>query len=522
MDAPLNIFVIDDSEDDRTLCRRALKIAFGARMWFGEAASGETGLDAIRKAEPSCVLLDYSLPGRNGLEVLKRIRAARPHLPVIMLTGQGNEAVAVQSMKEGAQDYITKSAITPELLGRIVRMAIDTSALQKRIEEQRLTVELFNHALAHDLREPVRTVRSFAGIICDGEISNERRDDYMRHIRDAGDRMAMLIDTVAAYTQFDGAGELRREVFGLDEAASDAAANLSALFSERGATLSVASLPLITANRVQITQVLQNLLSNAVSHSANPVRIGIHADTEGAVVRVVVRDNGPGVALANRRRIFRPFQRLNRDNRHSGLGLAIAQKIVEAHGGKIGCDSIVGEGSSFFFTLPGGLAAADEPAKTTPAPVAALVESATLANVLLVDDSDGEIELMRVYIAAPNGMRCNFLVAHNGEEGLAILRDQGARNDPVDLILLDINMPVMNGFQMLEAMGRDAVYGRTPVVMCSGSTREEDKSRSRALGARAYLAKTVRFGQLEPVIAAIAGIRLTLDADRGRSLVRAA
>ena len=100
----LNVLVIDDNVDDRMLYRRVLKKAFGDRLNLAEEASGERGLDAIAKTEPRCVLLDYSLPGRNGIEVLKRIRSKHPHLPVILLTGQGNEAVAVQSMKEGAQD----------------------------------------------------------------------------------------------------------------------------------------------------------------------------------------------------------------------------------------------------------------------------------------------------------------------------------------------------------------------------------------------------------------------------------
>jgi signal transduction histidine kinase len=522
MDSPVNIFIIDDSEDDRLLYRRALKAAFGERLQIDEAASGEVAFDAIVTAEPSCVLLDYSLPGRNGLEVLKRIRAARPHLPVVMLTGQGNEAVAVQSMREGAQDYITKNTITPESLGRIVRTAIDTSALQKRVQQQRQTVELFNHALAHDLREPVRTVCSFADIICGSEIGDERRDGYMRLIRDAGHRMAMLIDTVFAYTQLNGEAEPTREVFGLDEAASAAAGNLSALFGERGAEVSIDSLPLVTANRVQVTQVLQNLMLNAVSHSVHAVRISIEASRDGNMVRVVVRDNGPGIALDNQRKIFQPFHRLNRDNHHSGLGLAITQKIVEAHGGRIGCDSIVGEGSSFHFTLPGALPAVEAPSTVAMGAVPAPVETARLANVLVVDDREGDIELARLFLEPPSGMRCNFLTARDGEEGLATILDQQARNDPVDLILLDINMPVMDGFEMLEALGRDATFRRIPVVMCSGSTLEAEKARARALGAVAYLAKTVRFDQLEPVLEAAPGVRLAPDADGVRSLMRAA
>jgi signal transduction histidine kinase len=459
------------------------------------------------------------LPGRNGLEVLKRIRAARPHLPVVMLTGQGNEAIAVQSMREGAQDYITKADITSESLGRVVRTAIDTAALQRRVEQQRLTVELINHALAHDLREPVRTVRAFAAILRDGKIGDERRDDYLRHIRDAADRMAMLLDSVSAYTELDGARPPGREVFALIDAASDAAANLSALFGERGAVVSIDSLPRVNANRLQITQVLQNLMSNAVGHSAGPVGISLQAASEGASVRVVVRDDGPGVAPDHQRRIFEPFQRLNRDDRHSGLGLAICRKIVEAHGGEIGCDSVLGEGASFHFTLPGAPAAVDARPATGAVAAPTLIEGAALANVLLVDDRDGDIELARIFLSPPHGMRCNLLVARDGEEGLAVIRDQGARNDPVDLILLDINMPVMNGFEMLEAMGKDAC-SRIPVVMCSGSTREEDRSRSHALGAVAYLAKPVRFEQLQPIIAAAAGVQLVQDDGGPRLLMR--
>ena len=111
MNSLVTILVIDDNVDDRELCSRVLKKVLGDRLRLVEAGSGERGLQAIEEHAPDCVLLDYSLPGHNGIEVLRRIRAKHAHLPVIMLTGQGNEAVAVMSMKEGAQDYIAKSAI---------------------------------------------------------------------------------------------------------------------------------------------------------------------------------------------------------------------------------------------------------------------------------------------------------------------------------------------------------------------------------------------------------------------------
>jgi signal transduction histidine kinase len=512
----LNMLVIDDSIDDRMLYRRLLKEAFGERLGLAEEASGEGGLGAIEKTEPRCVLLDYSLPGRNGIEVLKLIRLKHPHLPVILLTGQGSEAIAIRSMKEGAQDYITKAAITPEMLGLVIQMAIEKSALQKRIDEQHVALEIFTQALAHDLKEPVRTVCSFAQMICDGEVAGDGRDEYMRHVRDAGDRMALLIDSVFSYTQLDGLGEPKRERVDLNETVESAKANLSALFRERHTTVSADSLPEVTGSRIQIIQVLQNLMSNAVSHSPKPVHIRIGATSDGGAVRVAVRDDGPGIAPEHQRQIFEPFRRLNRDNAHCGLGLAICQKIIEAHGGKIGCESAIGQGTSFFFSLPRAKPADSESAREeSTAGTDRAGEGPRIANVLLVDDRDDDILFTRTLVTGRRGMRCNFLVANDGKAGLEVVRDHFRKKDAVDLILLDVNMPVMNGFEMLEAMSQDADLRRIPVVMYSGSTREKDKERSRSLGAIGYLTKPMLFEHLLPIIAKAPGIGLEREDEAG-------
>lgn len=114
------VLIIDDNPDDREALVRALKKVEGATYRYLESADGMQGVETAAKQHPDCVLLDYSLPGHNGLEILKRLHPAENFLPVIMLTGQGNEAIAVQAMKEGAQDYLVKSTITPDLLHRTV------------------------------------------------------------------------------------------------------------------------------------------------------------------------------------------------------------------------------------------------------------------------------------------------------------------------------------------------------------------------------------------------------------------
>src|SRR4051812_45661755 len=118
----MNILIIDDSIDDCMLYSRVLHKSSDISYLITEAKDGEEGLKMICAEMPDCILLDYSLPGRNGVEVLKRIRASHPYLPVVMLTGQGNENVAVTAIQEGAQNYIAKSSITPESLQRAIRV----------------------------------------------------------------------------------------------------------------------------------------------------------------------------------------------------------------------------------------------------------------------------------------------------------------------------------------------------------------------------------------------------------------
>jgi CheY-like chemotaxis protein len=361
---------------------------------------------------------------------------------------------------------------------------------------------MFGQILAHDLREPVRTVCSFADMLCNDEGDGDERDTYLALIRDAGERMSLLIDAVFSYTQLNGEWTRRPKTLDLNEAVAAAQANLSELLRERGTTIEVGALPAVTSCRIEIIQVLQNLMSNAVSHSPKPVHICVSADGYGGMVRVSVQDDGPGIAAEHHGRIFAPFQRLNSDNAHCGLGLAICQKFIEAHGGEIGCESAIGSGARFFFTVPGAVVSPEvsgieEQTTITPKPT----NGAMMANVLVVDDRPDDILYTRLLLTGRVGMECNLLVASDAKEGLAKIRDRVGKGDPIDLVLLDINMPIMNGFEMLELMGTDAELRGIPVVMCSGSTLEKDKQRARALGAIGLLTKPVRFEQLKPMIA---------------------
>lgn len=165
-----SVLIIDDNPDDREAFIRALK-KVDERCECIEAGEGTAGLALIAEKAPDCVLLDYSLPAMNGIEVLRRIHAIDAFMPVIMLTGLGNETVAVQSMKGGAQNYIVKTSLTPRLLHSAIVSAVEHAGLERKISDQRSQIyeQKLELARSHRLNEAVLNSSSYMIIATDSE-----------------------------------------------------------------------------------------------------------------------------------------------------------------------------------------------------------------------------------------------------------------------------------------------------------------------------------------------------------------
>jgi len=526
MTESMKILVIDDSEDDRLLYSRALHKSADVNYIISEACDGEEGLSHIQATPPACILLDYSLPGRNGIEVLKRIRSQHPFISVVMMTGQGNENVAVAAMQQGAQNYIAKSSITPETLEHVIRMAVEHCMLQKRIHEQRTSLEVFTRALAHDLNEPVRTIRSFVELISQFDTFPEKAKTYFQHIQNAADRMHMLIDTVFYYTRLDDPGQMAKETCDMAVVLKEVEENLAKLIQEHKAVITSDSLPEVYANHMQLMQILQNLISNAIHHSDKTVTIHVTASTQADHWLFKVSDNGPGIEEAYLQKIFDPFKRLtHHEVQGAGLGLATCRKIVEAHGGKIWCESKPGAGATFVFTLPKALPQSAEIHQIVPDTSSVNAPSQSngkqLANVLLVDDSRADVDMTKFRLLERSRLQCNLIVARNGEEALDRLHDKSQESKTIDLVLLDINMPEMDGFEVLEKMRADKALEQVAVVMCTGSIYDKDMERAKRLGAAGYLTKPIEFAKLKSAIEQTAAVKLCQEGN-GYTLLRAA
>jgi signal transduction histidine kinase len=369
---PLKLLIVDDSPEDVTVYRRLL-VGGDFELDIADAQSADEGLRLCREFRPQCVLLDYRLPDMTGLEFLAEL--ATSHEPwsiaVVMLTGQGDENVAVEAMKWGAQDYLVKANLTPDNLNQAITSALNVCAMRRTIREQQQRLEQSNRELeryarvvAHDLEAPLKAIRAgLAGLI---ERSGERLDSQSREFVgetiQSAERMARLIRAILDYSRASAPTPPHAPV-DMNSVAAMALQNLKATARESGTQVVLDRLPTVTGDENTLLQLMQNLLGNAIKYRA-PGRVPVvrvWAERKGDWWHFHVQDNGTGLDPLKASRIFEPFIRLHNDVEGTGVGLAICRAVVERHGGRISVTSAEGQGATFTFTLP-TKGSKDEPA----------------------------------------------------------------------------------------------------------------------------------------------------------------
>jgi signal transduction histidine kinase len=245
----------------------------------------------------------------------------------------------------------------------ITGAAVDIT-LQKGVEETlRIANEelkQFGFSASHDLQEPIRNILVYGQLLSKiyGHLLDSQGNTFLAFITGGAKRLDMLLRDLRTYAQSGGTDELRKEVRA-DSVLAKAVSDLSCAIDESRAEISHGELPTIVAHRVQLEQVFQNLIGNAIKYRQDdePPRIHVSADRKHDQWIFSVRDNGIGIAAEHQQRIFGVFKRLHGSEKYagSGIGLAICQKIVKRNGGRIWVESEGnGKGSTFYFTLPAG------------------------------------------------------------------------------------------------------------------------------------------------------------------------
>lgn len=357
----MNILIIDDTQGDHDIAEEYLRES-GGDYRFYHAYSAAEGLEFFHKNHIDCILLDYHMPDKNGLELLKQLTEGDKIVPVIMMTGDGNEFVAVTAMKLGSQDYIPKKVLTAKALKRAVDRAVERGEMIARMEKYREQLEQSNHDLeqfanivAHDLKAPLRAVTQHLTLInnkCAGALDEKSRRSLDFAVEGAS-RMRTLIEALFEYARL-GFSEPEFNSVSFESILTHVRKDLSTIMQERGAIVTHDALPEVKGDAILLTQMLQNLIGNAIKYCEKTPRIHLDATQENGKWRINVRDNGIGIPKAQQQQIFAIFRRLHVEDDYPGigLGLAICDRIAKQHGGSIEVESEPGKGSCFSFTLP--------------------------------------------------------------------------------------------------------------------------------------------------------------------------
>jgi signal transduction histidine kinase len=349
------ILVVDDDPDVRA---SFVAILEAARYPVREAKDGRDCLAAVEARPPALILLDVSMPGLDGLEVLRRLRAGpHPEIPVILLTGARLDAESIGSGLElGAEEYLPKPVRPDELRARI-RALLRLAAARRELEAVKRDQTAM---LVHDLKQPLAIIALRAEFVADESTDPELKRSGQA-IRQACRQLEQLVNSVLELSRLEaGQLQLTRTPCELEALVGEVVEQFRGLAERRGIQL-VANAHLeqlsLELDRTKIVQVLQNLIGNALKFTPPGGRIEVRAMAMGGEVSVAVEDTGIGLGREDAARVFDKWQQTaaGRSRGGAGLGLAIARAIIEAHGGRIGAGarSDGGRGARFWFVLPG-------------------------------------------------------------------------------------------------------------------------------------------------------------------------
>jgi signal transduction histidine kinase len=345
---------VDDDPLFRDLLRNIAEEAFpGADIVTLEDATTVAEVCALKTFD--CVVLDHNMPGVTGFETAKCLRRAFPYLPIILITGAGDEMLAARALKGGVNDYIPKSRLSAGSMRRVLEYAMETMSQRRIIDAQREDLETFAFALAHDIKQPLRQISTFSDLLA-AEIELDEKPDaakFLRFIRSASGRLTDLIDAMLDYSIQSQLVSV--EDVDLDALIRDVCLSLNNYIEEREGRIDIQADFNLVANKALLAQILQNLIINGLKYNRSPTpTVSIKVALEGDYCGIVVQDNGIGIEDQYLSEIFKPLRRLHNNDQFTGtgLGLAVVRKAVIAQKGSITCRSELGTGTQFVVKLP--------------------------------------------------------------------------------------------------------------------------------------------------------------------------
>jgi signal transduction histidine kinase len=345
------ILVVADNADLRAYLGRLLGERWPVEIFADEG----TAREAARAQPPALVIVDAAMPGREGVQVVRALRAdpAIASVPVIVLSSWAGEEAAVAGLEAGADDVLGKPFAAQELLARVQAHA-DLARLRREVRQLR---EEQIAALAHDLRTPLTSIQVGLGLLAAGNGARLTEDgrEVLGTVGRNVQRLVVHVNDLVTINQLNaGVLQVQREPLDLRAVVEESLGAVRALFRDRNQVVEVdMPVPLpIRGDARRLEQVLTNMLVNAHRHTPTGTRVTITGRAEAREVTLAVCDTGPGIPVSELEHVFQPYRQASGDKGGSGLGLTIVRRLLALQDGKIWAESTPDRGACFRIALP--------------------------------------------------------------------------------------------------------------------------------------------------------------------------
>ncbi|MEO0528956.1 MAG: hybrid sensor histidine kinase/response regulator [Planctomycetota bacterium] len=383
----MRILLIEDNDDHAILCRMALSEGHDVvtAVTLGE------GLSLLAAVDFDAVLSDLTLPDGEGATAVERVREVAPSTPLVVLTNHNSQELEDSVIRHGAQDFLLKSQVLvsaktarsainralhhaihrqqsldeqARLVGELRDSQLQLQKQNDQLSELCKTAQKFVDNVSHEFRTPLTIIREYASLIREGVVGdvNAQQAEMLNVLEDRSDDLNTMIDDMLDVSRLEsGIVSVRRKECSLRDVLDRLMPPLLRKAEVRKIDLDLEAdeeLPLIWADAEKLSRTLINLVVNAIKFCGQPgvVRVGVEHDPVAAEVSITVKDNGPGIPADQCEMIYERFRQpvaaVRQSTKGFGLGLGIAKDLVDLNLGKMFLHSVVGEGSTFGFTVP--------------------------------------------------------------------------------------------------------------------------------------------------------------------------
>jgi signal transduction histidine kinase len=494
------IVLADDNADMRGYVGELL----GRNYDIEAVADGRQALEAIRREPPALVISDVMMPGFDGLDLLQVMRddKALRDVPVILLSARAGEEARIEGLGAGADDYVVKPFAARELLARVgallelTRTRRDSEERQRRdLEEASRQKDEFLAMLAHELRNPLAPIRNAGELLSRSLPADVPMRTAVHTIERQVTHLTRLVDDLLDVSRItQGRIELRRRPTAVADILARSLETVDPLIRRKHHKVSIAGNHwnlYVNVDPERLVQCLANVLTNSAKYTESGGEIHIETRDEGGEVTIAVTDNGVGISQELLPKVFDLFvqgeRTLDRSQGGLGIGLSIVKRLVEMHYGRVSVSSAGHQlGTRFELRLP-----LLEGVTAVPSSPAAIPD--TPRRVLVVDDNEDAANTMAMILKLEGH---EIETAYSGVQALACMDEFKP-----EVVLLDIGLPGLDGFQVAKRIRAQPKYQRTRLLAMTGYGQEADRQRTREAGFSGHLVKPVDFADLKRMLA---------------------